>query len=168
MLQLPFGITSIKKLYDNTEKGEGGYYPFGSHNFWHSGIHIHTESTNVFEAVLPGTVIAYRIAQKYEMFPLPTMILDDEAKARYKKHLELYNSEEAEFAETIESSKNNGVTEYRTVKRTIYRLKGDLPDEKKKIEKATGFILLEHEYKIKDLEKKSTPVQGIYQEFHYP
>lgn len=68
LLKLPFNCSSIKNLISNNEHGDGGYYPFGSHQFWHAGIHIHTEydNKNVIDAIIPGQVVAYKLCDKYE------------------------------------------------------------------------------------------------------
>ena len=155
LLKLPFNSSSIKSLISNNEHGDGGYYPFGSFQFWHAGIHIHTEYDNksLVDAILPGEVVAYRICEKYERVPLPKALFDECHIAEYKKHLDLYEAKVETFTKIVSKNGAKDEFEQRKVTETHYYLKKDLPEEKQKIEYANGFILLKHEYRIKELEK---------------
>lgn len=152
LLKLPFNCSSITNLISNNEHGDGGYYPFGSHQFWHAGIHIHTEydNKNVIDAIIPGQVVAYKLCDKYERVPLPKVIYNECHKEEYKKHLDLYETKVETFTKLVQT--NDGY-KHKKVTETHYYLKKDLPEDKQKIELANGFILLKHEYKIKELEK---------------
>ena len=155
LLKLPFNSSSIKSLISNNEHGDGGYYPFGSNQFWHAGIHIHTEYDNksIIDAILPGQVVAYRICEKYVKTPLPKVLFDECHIAEYKKHLDLYEPKIETFTKLVQKNGTKGEYEQRQVTETHYYLKKDLPEEKQKIEYANGFILLKHEYKIKEFDK---------------
>ncbi len=61
-------------LYTLNQDGKGGWYPVGSNQFWHAGIHLDGENKKVC-AIADGTIVAYRITKKY----LPM----DEDKSKY-------------------------------------------------------------------------------------
>ena len=104
----------------------------------------------MIDAIIPGQVVAYKLCDKYERVPLPKVIYNECHKEEYKKRLDLYETKVETFTKLVQT--NDGY-KHKKVTETHYYLKKDLPEEKQKIEYANGFILLKHEYKIKELEK---------------
>lgn len=66
-LSLPFppvkGVDVAKQLeglYENNEKGRGGWYPVGLSQTWHSGIHLHATVGTPVRCIAPGRIVAAR------------------------------------------------------------------------------------------------------------
>lgn len=154
-MKLPFNATSIKNLIINNETGDGGYYPFGSSQFWHAGLHLHTsyEDKSVVDAILPGQVVSYRICENYVMVPLPKVIFDESLKQNLSKYIDLYEPKTEKIFRPFRKNGSDDEYEMREVIETHYYMKKDVPEEKQKIEYANGFILLKHEFNIPELEK---------------
>lgn len=49
--------------YSLNEAGEGGFFPIGTNNFWHGGIHLDAGADPIV-AIADGEVVAYRINKK--------------------------------------------------------------------------------------------------------
>lgn len=161
-LKLPFNISSIKEVIKNNEHGLGGYYPFGSWQLWHAGIHIHKkeeekkndEKEEIIEAFIPGEIVAYKLCSESEKADLPKILWDDNMKSRFSKYLDLYESKTQKVNKIVtDNNGDNNSTRYKEVIENFYELKKDLPEEQKKYDVPNGFILLKHEFNIKELEK---------------
>ena len=76
----PYGIKKIEDLYNNSELGSSGFYPIGTGNLWHSGVHLNLIGNNsdVYSLLPNGKVIAYRLDDKYEDCDLPDKITVDQ------------------------------------------------------------------------------------------
>ena len=56
-----------EEFFRNTEESDGGYYPVGSQQQWHGGIHLRVPEGEPVRAMLTGTVVAARIAPPSEL-----------------------------------------------------------------------------------------------------
>ncbi|MEZ4433253.1 MAG: N-acetylmuramoyl-L-alanine amidase [bacterium] len=53
---------NVEQYYTHTERDtSGGYYPIGSNQLWHGGLHIHAVGSAHVVAMYPGRIIAVRL-----------------------------------------------------------------------------------------------------------
>lgn len=78
-MNFPFDIQNYKELVDNSELGPGGYYPIGTGNIWHSGVHINYKGGDrIIRPIIPGgRVVAFRLSNEYQECGLPENITQD-------------------------------------------------------------------------------------------
>lgn len=71
---------NLEEIYKQTEGDDScGYYPVGSNDFWHSGIHLDEEYVY---PIMDGEIIAYRQYDKLEEIPK----LQSVASSEFKKY----------------------------------------------------------------------------------
>jgi hypothetical protein len=142
MLNLPFGINNIKELYKNNESGPAGYYPIGTGNFWHGGIHINSSEKQSIKPIIPGVVITYRINQEYGKVTLPEKLTETE-------YNNLGNQDRVKYL--IED-----------VKLKTYKIKEGLADAEKTKNVSNSFILMRHEYSAEQLQSGTLVFYSLY------
>lgn len=76
-----------KKIFDEAEIGDSGFYPFGAGNLWHSGIHINAKEGSI-APIIPGELISYRLRYKNLTGNLPSKC----TKTYYETFLQEYSS----------------------------------------------------------------------------
>lgn len=93
--------------YENNEAGDGGYFPVGASQAWHSGIHVHAKADEPVLAPADGKIVVARSTEPDARMGSPNLVLiqhslkldDGEAKTVYSMlmHLrpELVNPESA-------------------------------------------------------------------------
>jgi hypothetical protein len=138
-MNLPFEIKNIDELCRNNENGKSGYYPIGTGNFWHSGIHINKDSKEEFVPIIPGIVVMYRISQDYKKMNLPDQITESD-------YTDI-------FAVNKDKYEKNGRN---------YSLKKGLSDTEKQFPVSDNFIMLKHNLKIKQLADDSFVFYTLY------
>ena len=110
----PYGIKKIEDLYNNSELGSSGFYPIGTGNLWHSGVHLNLIGNNsdVYSLLPNGKVIAYRLDDKYEDCDLPDKITVDQFNHEFntsnyhKKYKEVKDGESTMYYTLDESLKD--------------------------------------------------------------
>ena len=110
----PYGIKKIEDLYNNSELGSSGFYPIGTGNLWHSGVHLNLIGNNsdVYSLLPNGKVIAYRLDDKYEDCDLPDKITVDQFNHEFntsnyhKKYKEVKDGESIMYYTLDESLKD--------------------------------------------------------------
>ena len=59
----------IQKLFDLNEKQKstvaGGFFPVGKNNYWHGGIHLTPQSSDIITSIADGEIIAYRAQKQF-------------------------------------------------------------------------------------------------------
>lgn len=131
----PFGITSYKDLIDNSELGSSGYYPIGTGNIWHSGVHINYKSgERIINSIIPGgKVVAFRLNSEYKSCDLPQNLTEDAFLHEFSGYKDKYD-------EIMEDGFK------------YYSLKDN--DDDKTYDVSDNFILLQHEIEDEHLSKK--------------
>lgn len=110
----PYGLKKIEDLYNNSELGSSGFYPIGTGNLWHSGVHLNLIGNNsdVYSLLPNGKVIAYRLDDKYEDCDLPDKITVDQFNHEFntsnyhKKYKEVKDGESIMYYTLDESLKD--------------------------------------------------------------
>lgn len=62
-VSFPIAGKDAEAHYALNEGGEGGFFPIGSNNFWHGGVHLDAGQDPIV-AIADGEVVAYRINKK--------------------------------------------------------------------------------------------------------
>ena len=134
-MNFPFDIQNYKELVDNSELGPGGYYPIGTGNIWHSGVHINYKGGDrIIRPIIPGgRVVAFRLNDEYQECELPENITQDSFLHEFAH----YQNKYAEI--------QDGDYSY-------YELDKALEDKTYTV--SNNFILLKHEIESKYLSKK--------------
>lgn len=88
----PFNKT-FSQIYNDSETGSTGFYPFGCGNLWHSGIHIKATS-DIISPIIPGQLIAYRLRQKNSTSSLPEYVTKTYKDTYLSEFSELYTEDE--------------------------------------------------------------------------
>ena len=134
-MNFPFDIQNYKELVDNSELGPGGYYPIGTGNIWHSGVHINYKGGDrIIRPIIPGgRVVAFRLNDEYQECGLPENITQDSFLHEFAHYKDKY----AEI--------QDGDYSYYELDKTL---------EDKTYTVSNNFILLKHEIESKYLSKK--------------
>ena len=134
-MNFPFDIQNYKELVDNSELGPGGYYPIGTGNIWHSGVHINYKGGDrIIRPIIPGgRVVAFRLNDEYQECGLPENITQDSFLHEFAH----YQNKYAEI--------KDGDYSYYELDKTL---------EDKTYSVSNNFILLKHEIESKYLSKK--------------
>ena len=144
-MQLPFDIGTVEELYRNAEEGKSGYYPIGTGNFWHSGIHInYTGGSNMISPLLSGKVAAYRLSTAYKQVSLPEKLLESEMNGEFSAYRDKYDE-----------IKESGIVMY-------YELKDSLKSEEKTYSVSDNFILLKHSVETDALQSRKLVFYSLY------
>lgn len=142
MLNFPFGIDNVEELYRNNESGPAGYYPIGTGNFWHGGIHINCSEKKSIKPIIPGLVITYRINTKYQQVALPKKLTETE-------YNNLGDQDQAKY--TVEEGRLKH-----------YKIKEGLTGEEKTKNVSDNFILMRHEYSPSQLQSGTLVFYSLY------
>lgn len=134
----PFDIKDINELYNNSESGNGGFFPLGKGVLWHSGIHINCNKKEKFSPILNGKVILYRLSKDYKKVSLPEIISRDRYFSNENYYKDLYTISK----ETSE--------EYQIIDKNLMEYVSDC------------FIMLKHELNIDALNPKKFIFYTIY------
>ena len=134
-MNFPFDIQNYKELVDNSELGPGGYYPIGTGNIWHSGVHINYKGGDrIIRPIIPGgRVVAFRLNDEYQECELPENITQDSFLHEFAHYQDKY----AEI--------KDGDYSYYELDKTL---------EDKTYSVSNNFILLKHEIETEYLSKK--------------
>jgi hypothetical protein len=98
---LPGNVETLESAYNKNEMYEGGHFPIGNNNCWHSGIHIFSDKA--IKPLAGGQLIAYRINEGYQSVPLLERV-SGETYLQYKGYTQrLYHNpnEESDDKERI-------------------------------------------------------------------
>lgn len=142
-MQFPDSINNLNELFESIEKGEtykrtigddieytkkfSGYYPIGSGNLWHSGVHIEYGSGEIIYPIIPGgEVIAYRLEDKYQECPLPEELTVSQ-----------YDNDYTHYASKYDEIIDEGFR--------YYKLKQGLTENDKTYSVSNNFILIKHQ-----------------------
>jgi len=148
-MQFPEDIDNINAFFESVEKGEtykkadgdenlytkkfSGYYPIGSGNLWHSGVHIEYKSGEIIYPIISGgKVIAYRLEEKYRECPLPEKLTQSQLKNEFSYYVDKY-----------EEKNEDGFV--------YYELKSNLKETDKTYSVSNNFILIKHEIIVNQL-----------------
>ena len=84
---------NIDSFLEKIETNSRGHYPIGISSFWHSGIHVFSDSQKEFAPILNGAVVCYRISESYKQVKLPTSLSNEDLDNIWSeyKDLELYH-----------------------------------------------------------------------------
>lgn len=63
----PFDEENVQAYYEESENGLGGWYPIGTSQTWHNGIHLTRARHHVIRAVASGRIVAVRFARNDEL-----------------------------------------------------------------------------------------------------
>lgn len=87
-----FDINNYNDLVNNSELGSSGYYPIGTGNFWHSGVHINYKSGDrIIKPLIPnGKVVLFRLNKEYEECKLPEKLTEDSYNHEFANYKDKY------------------------------------------------------------------------------
>ena len=91
-MTFPFDINNYNDLVNNSELGSSGYYPIGTGNFWHSGVHINYKSGDrIIKPLIPnGKVVLFRLNKEYEECELPEKLTEDSYNHEFANYKDKY------------------------------------------------------------------------------
>ena len=95
----PIDGEGFESLIKNNIDGEGGFYPIGANNFWHGGIHLNSDKA--VRAIADGEIIAYKVAENYDVF------FKSKADKNTKKNPSEYSTSFALIKHKYESQNGN-------------------------------------------------------------
>lgn len=75
---------------EKIETNSSGHYPIGTSSFWHSGIHIFSDSQKEFAPILNGAVVCYRISESYKQVKLPASLSNEDLDNIWSEYKDLY------------------------------------------------------------------------------
>ncbi len=60
-------INALDNYYQNTQDSEGGWFPIGVNQSWHSGVHVAAEEGTPVRAMMNGTIVAVRNVNRVDL-----------------------------------------------------------------------------------------------------
>lgn len=81
---------NFETFLEKIETNPSGHYPIGTSSFWHSGIHIFSNSQEEFSPILNGAVVCYRISDSYKQIKLPATLSQDDLNSVWSEYKNLY------------------------------------------------------------------------------
>ncbi|MCQ2976250.1 MAG: M23 family metallopeptidase, partial [Bacteroidales bacterium] len=65
-----YSISGTWNFFEKEKETPQGIWPLQKNGVWHTGIHLKNSKNDLIRAIIPGEVVAYRIADKYSDNPL--------------------------------------------------------------------------------------------------
>jgi hypothetical protein len=81
---------NIDSFLEKIETNSSGHYPIGISSFWHSGIHVFSDSQKEFAPILNGAVVCYRISESYKQVKLPASLSNEDLDNIWSEYKDLY------------------------------------------------------------------------------